>query len=218
MTQQIIPATLGQHPFDGLLQYYSDWNKLRRATAWIIKAKLKLIGRDSNAHITASDIALAEKTLISHAQHTAYPEEMLMSKDGPLPKNGGIRCLLPRLNDDGILVVAGRLHNSDLPLRQREPVVLPHESILSSIIVKHFHDQAHHGVEWTLSDLREKFWITRARVHKRCLKCKRFFKAVASQKVADLPPERLITGKTSLSRYLAVEQMTVDVNVLDPFP
>ena len=200
MTQQIIPATLEHHPVDRLLQYYSDWNKLRRATAWIMKVRLKLLGRDSNAHITASDIALAEKILISHVQHTAYPEEMLMSKDGPLPRNSGIRCLLPRLNDDGILVVSGRLHNSDLPLRQREPVVLPHDSILSSIIVKHFHDQAHHGVEWTLSDLREKFWITRARVlvkriHKRCLKCKRFFRAVASQKMADLPPERLIAGK-----------------------
>ena len=60
--------------------------------------------------------------------------------------------------------------------------------------------QAHRGVEWTLSDLREKFWITRARVlvkriNKRCLKCKRFFRAVASQKMADLPPERLIAGK-----------------------
>ena len=194
MTQQTIPATLEQHPVDRLLQYYSDWNKLRRAIAWIIKVRLKFLGRDSNAHMTASDMALAEKTLISHVQHTAYLEEMLMSKDGPLPRNSGIRCLLPRLNDDGILVVSGRLHNSDLPLRQREPVVLPHDSILSSIIVKHFHDQAHHGVEWTLSDLREKFWITRARVivkriHKRSLKCKRFFKAVASQKMADLPPE-----------------------------
>ena len=164
MTQQIIPATLEQHPVDRLLQYYSDWNKLRRAIAWIIKVRVKFLGRDSNAHMTASDMALSEKTLISHVQHTAYLEEMLMSKDGPLPRNSGIRCLLPRLNDDGMLVVSGRLYNSDLPLRQREPVVLPHDSILSSIIVKHFHDQAHHGVEWTLSDLREKFWITRARV------------------------------------------------------
>ena len=52
MTQPIIPATLEQHPVDRLLQYYSDWNKLRRATAWIIKVRLKLLGRDSNAHIS----------------------------------------------------------------------------------------------------------------------------------------------------------------------
>ena len=50
-------------------------------------------------------------------------------------------------NNDRILVVSGRLHNSDLPLRQREPVVLSHDSILSSIIVKHFHNQAPHGMD-----------------------------------------------------------------------
>ena len=118
-------------------------------------------------------------------------------------------------NNDRILVVSGRLHNSDLPLSQREPVVLSHDSILSSIIVKHFHDQAPHGVEWTLSDLREKFWITRARVlvkriHKRCLKCKRFFRAVASQKMADLPPERLIARKSPFH--------VTGCDYFDPFP
>lgn len=46
----------------------------------------------------------------------------------------------------------------------REPILLPHSSPITKLYILHVHQQLHHGgVERTLQELRQRFWITRAR-------------------------------------------------------
>ena len=91
-----------------------------------------------------------------------------MSSNKPLLKSstGTIRNLLPYINEDGLLV----LSESNIPLRHREPYILPYG----------YHNKAHHGVELTLSDVRERFYITKTRIIARrvkynCITCTRIF-------------------------------------------
>ncbi|XP_076047301.1 uncharacterized protein LOC143028822 [Oratosquilla oratoria] len=55
------------------------------------------------------------------------------------------------------------------------------------------------GVEWTLSQVRKKFWIIRGRklvkrVKMDCMVCKRLYGAPMNQRMSDLPPERCEPG------------------------
>lgn len=64
------------------------------------------------------------------------------------------------------------------------------------LIVQELHDVAHHGVEWTLSLLRSKYWIARARiliksVKSACITYRKLFAKPCEQRIADLPKERV---------------------------
>lgn len=67
------------------------------------------------------------------------------------------------------------------------------------MIVREFHNEAHLGTEWTLSRLRQMYWIVNARsmlkyTKMTCFVCKKLYAMPGNQKMADLPPERCHAG------------------------
>ena len=54
---------------------------------------------------------------------------------------------------------------SNLPYDAKHPVVLPKRHHISKLVVAHIHDQGHHslGVNATLAELRQKYWIINGR-------------------------------------------------------
>ncbi len=193
------------HPVSKLLLHYSDWGRAMRATAWLIKFRLRIIKKNICHYITASDVTSAERSILFYIQNLSYHKDMTqLAKGGNLRKDSDIRHLMPRLNDQGLLIVSGRLKHSTLPLRHREPYIIPHQSPAAMLIARYYHNAAHHGVEWTLCDIRERYWITKARiivkrVKHECIPCKRLFGKPASQLMADLPPDRIDIGKPAFS-------------------
>ena len=129
---------------------------------------------------------------------------MKLSSGEYVLRSSTLSNLLPRIIDSGLLVVSGRLKHSSLSLRHREPYIISYDSPVAILIVRHYHNSGHHGVEWTLNNMRCKFWITRGRVlvkrvKRSCVPCHRMFATACSQQMADLPPERLIVGKLPFS-------------------
>lgn len=45
----------------------------------------------------------------------------------------------------------------------RKPTILGAKSYLAEILIKHFHNKTHQGTEYTLNQLRQKYWILRGR-------------------------------------------------------
>ena len=91
--------------------------------------------------------------------------------------------------------MGGRLNNSALAGQAKTPIILPHDHRLSLLIVQEYHGAAHLGVEWLLSLIRRKFWITRCRsiikqVRRSCIVCNKMFEKLMVQRMADLPPGR----------------------------
>ena len=199
------------HPVDALVHYFSDWHRLLRATAWLMKVQDKFrkkhVPDDQSelSHISSLDISNAEVVIISHVQHLFYSDELVKLSSGEsVLRSSTLSNLLPRIIDSGLLVVSGRLKHSSLSLRHREPYIIPYDSPVAILIVRHYHNSGHHGVEWTLNNMRCKFWITRGRVlvkrvKRSCVPCRRMFATACSQQMADLPPERLIVGKPPFS-------------------
>jgi len=55
-------------------------------------------------------------------------------------KSSSIYTLSPKLNDYGVLGVAGRLDYAiDIPITQRQPIILPSRHIFTELIVKWYH-------------------------------------------------------------------------------
>ena len=191
---------IDDHPLKKILQFYSDWTRLLRGLAWLVKIRNLLLKRDSNKFRAAFDVKNAERIIILHTQQEAYSEEILrLSMNKPLLVDSKIRTLSPYL-DDGLLVISSRLKHSIIPLRHKEPFIIPYKSITATLIARHYHNRAHHGLEWTLSIIRQRFWITRARallkrIKHQCIICKRLFDSAVVQRMADLPLERISIGK-----------------------
>jgi len=104
------------------------------------------------------------------------------------------------MDSDGILRVGGRLQLSSLPYDAKHPVILPKKHHISKLVVAHVHNQGHHnlGVNFTLAELRQKFWIVNGREEikrweRECNFCKLQRKRRGEQIMVPLPDVRLGT-------------------------
>ena len=98
-----------------------------------------------------------------------------------------------------MILVGGRLSQASIQEEAKHPVILPQKHKVSELIVSEYHDSAHLGTEWTLSLISKNSWIVQCRslikqVQRSCVPCKRLYVAPPSQKMTDLPAERVSGG------------------------
>ncbi|XP_067017894.1 uncharacterized protein [Acropora muricata] len=99
--------------------------------------------------------------------------------------------------DGGLLRVGGRLNHADIPEESKHPVILPRKSHVTTLIIRHTHEQlGHAGRGHVLAKLRERYWIVKANSAVRqlissCVMCRRIKSTPQDQKMADLPEDRL---------------------------
>ena len=189
------------HPLDVLIDHFSDFYRLKRALGWLIRLHDKLRGKEVvKSSLTLSELQNAEIVLVKNVQSQYFHDEISnISVGKPVGKSSRIRDLLPVISEDGLLRVGGRVKNASVEFDNRHPIILSHGSRIASLIARETHEVAHLGVEWDLNRLRCKFWITKARlllkgIKGRCVVCKKLYGLPCSQKMADLPSERLLHG------------------------
>ena len=110
------------------------------------------------------------KRILEHVQTQAFPDEMARLQGGKaLKKSSHLRSLSPFL-DQQLIRVGGRVG--------QHPILLSHDHPIAEKIVRQMHCAFHAGVEWTLSQVRKTFWLTKSRrlirrvIHD-CVTCKR---------------------------------------------
>ena len=111
-------------------------------------------------------------------------------------KSGKFRRLRPRMREDGIVVVGGRISRSEVSYNQRELPLLPADHRLSLLYVRHVHNKGHLGVSATAGKARERYWIigvTRLAksIRYKCVTCKKLDKRTEEQIMGALPDQRL---------------------------
>ena len=195
------------HPLDQMLDHYSDWYRLKRAVAWLIRVKDALHHKVKKikTRLTVQEVKSAEVVLVKHVQGQFYKKEMeCLKKEKPVASSSSLIDLLPILNEDGLLCVGGRLKHATVEESMKNPIILPYRSVLSKLIARWYHDVAHLGTEWTLSWVRMKFWIVKARslikgIKRSCVTCKKLYGRPSVQLMCDLPSERLEPNKPPFS-------------------
>ena len=207
-----------------LINHYSSWYRLLRAIAIYARVKdilqkrnqTRSTGKKSdhagsehrNTPLSLEELDHAELFLIKYTQMQYFHEEIAQlnqQRDEPdrltrsraaIKKSSPLYRLSPWL-DNGIVKVGGRLKNATLSDEMKYPVILPRSSHLTTLLIRHTHEQlGHAGRNHVLSKLREKYWILGANTAVRhllynCVRCRKIRGPVAGQKMGDLPPERV---------------------------
>nr|XP_034303841.1 uncharacterized protein LOC117681830 [Crassostrea gigas] len=62
----------------------------------------------------------------------------------PVPPSSSIVTLNPFMDKQGIVRVGGRLSQSNLPVDEKNPVIIPGKSHVSRLLVSHFHSKVYH--------------------------------------------------------------------------
>ena len=103
--------------------------------------------------------------------------------------------------ENGLLKVGGRLKRSTLDHDMKHPVILPNTGHVPKLIVEDIHRRLRHqGREHVLGTLREKFWIVQGtslvrKVLRKCVVCRKLMSSPVTQKMADLPEERMLSDQ-----------------------
>ena len=193
---------------ESLFNKYSDWHKLQRAFAWLIrfkaycrkkfsKAESAPVKDVSQGELTSDEIRQATKCIAQMLQENAYKDEKnLLSNKGQVLKSSSLIKLSP-IYEDGLLKVGGRLGSADLPNETKHPIILPSAHHVTKILIRKYHESnGHAGAQHVLSLLRQKYWIPKGlqmvkRVIGNCVTCKRRRQRLVVQQMAPLPSERL---------------------------
>ncbi|XP_068205231.1 uncharacterized protein [Palaemon carinicauda] len=151
--------------------------------------------------LTVQQLRFAEVAILRYVRGRRYASEIKSLSEGRgVGKSSTIGSLDPVLDSDGVIRVGGRLKRARVAEDFRSPYLVPHDYPIAKLIANDFHNIAHCGTERVTCEIRKKYWVTSVRsVVKRvahgCIFCRRMFAKPCSQKMADLPSERLEFGK-----------------------
>ncbi|KAK3722273.1 hypothetical protein QZH41_005187 [Actinostola sp. cb2023] len=205
-------------PIDRMIHHYSSWHRLKKHMAWILRYRDNLLRacrkrKEKEAikyvtkrptPITTEEMQCAETEILKHVQKTSS-----------FTKDPSHVSKLDPTKIRGLLRIGGRLRRSTLQEESKHPIILPKSHHVVDLIVRDAHVQSGHcGQEHVLSLIRTKFWIIKARVAikrvtSRCFSCRKRQARAATQKMADLPVERVSPDKPPFS--------SVGVDCFGPF-
>ncbi|XP_068234193.1 uncharacterized protein [Palaemon carinicauda] len=182
------------HGFTRLIEYFSSWSRLQKAVS--VFQQLKSILSVKRKGSVTTD---AERAIIMYVQREVFGDEVkALSRELSVGKSSPIYKLDPFLDsEDGLLKVGGRIRKSDIPRYAKHPILLPKKHHVTTLLIRHKHELlAHSGRNHVLSNLRQKYWIINANATVRnvlfhCITCRKLKEPALSQKMADLPADRL---------------------------
>lgn len=184
---------------------FSSFNRLIRSVACILKFKNRWILKhrdlqhciETTNRLSTQDIRCAVTSLCRLSQTETFGLASSLS----VISGKDLIPLRPIIGSDELLRVGGRLKNAPILADEKHQIILPQKHPLSILIIKHYHETNFHvGREHTLSLLRQKYWIVKAKssirkVIRECLYCERRRATPTSPMMSDLPYERLATNQ-----------------------
>ena len=202
--------------FDRLFKRRSSWYKLKTDIAYLLRVKQYLCSKaraqplpDMTRQLTVAELNNSQLEIIKYVQRQVFPQEMKAVDDHVqcgksiiVHKSSHLNRLEPTTVGDGVLRVGGRL--------QSHPIILPNNHAVSNLIVAHFHViSGHCGKEYVLAQIRQEYWIVRARsavrrVLAQCSSCRLRNVKPSVQQMANLPSVRTIPGEPPFS-YVGVD-------------
>ncbi|PFX12233.1 hypothetical protein AWC38_SpisGene23847 [Stylophora pistillata] len=191
-----------------ILSGCSDWNRLRRQVAWLIRFIHFLYSRETvqKGHLALEDYNAAAVVIARLVQRSAYTQEVKdLKARGEAKLSSNIVSLNPVLDDHGILRVKGRVTSPPVADAARNQVILPRNHPVTAIIVRHIRESIGHlGREHLIAKVREKYWIPQIRVLARsilarCILCKRLKAKPMTQQMAPLPKSRMMAYQPPFS-------------------
>ena len=164
------------------------WPRVVRAWAWVRSAVKKWRGWRRSLDckdivemtLTVHEIQQAEIEILKISQVDSFLEDhKKLTRKKNVPSSSRLYQLSPIIDSDGLISMDGRIRaNSAVSQATRQPVILDGKHPAVLLLIHYFHHQAgHHGRERVINDLKQQYWILKARaavksVWNSCQECK----------------------------------------------
>ena len=145
-------------------QKQKSYHKLLNITAYVFRSfrnfKALAQGQQPNRQsvLSLAEVKAAEVTLLLQSQARCYSGEIKVlcaatpsatpsttpSATPSMRKDSPLRLVHPMLDDQGLLVVGGRLERSTLSSLQKHPIILSGKDFLTKLIFRHHHQRLKH--------------------------------------------------------------------------
>lgn len=192
-----------------LIERFSNLQKIKKTAAIVIRFAYNFMNRcrpnrwqiKKTGPITIDECTHALHLFIKHDQSLFYSNEIKACETGVMPKQSPLLGLRPFIDTTGLLRVAGRINNSNLPDRTKFPIVVPKQSKVIYRLLHESHiETGHGGCDAMLLYLREDYHIVTLRklvksfIHN-CVRCTKANAQTAQQQMGLLPMERITPGR-----------------------
>lgn len=121
-----------------LTRRYSNWIVLLRRVAWLVKFTEWIKSRHvKEKRISTEDLENAKLKVARIVQREAFSEEIQsLKKKKPVQGHGPTASLSPKLHDDGLLRVGGRLAKAPISQDVMHPIILSRKSNVTTILIR----------------------------------------------------------------------------------
>ena len=170
-----------------------------------------------SSRISVEELVQSEIVILRSLQHSRFAPEIralqnlsgnssrfedrkdARTRNHQIKQTSCLYRLDPFIDPVGLLRVGGRLRRASLPYDVKHPVVIPKNSHISELLIRHFHEKIvyHQGRGITLNAIRQAgYWVISGRsvvAHyiSNCVTCRKLRGVKQMQKMSDLPEERL---------------------------
>lgn len=185
-----------------LLERVSNLRRLLRITAYVKRIPVRaraLFRREPtpNGPIGNEEQLEALDYWIKYEQSVHYAKELeWLKRDGNVSPKSDIKALSPIIRD-GMIRLGGRLANANIPIDQKNPIILPPKSTLTRLMIEDAHRETQHGgIQLVMQYIRQRYWVPDLRrktqwVVQRCLNCVRQVLKPMDQLMGELPDRRV---------------------------
>ena len=183
-----------------LLEKYSRLITLLRVVSYIFRFRDNCMKKGSKLgeELTPYELNHALMCICKLSQVSSFPEELTSLWEHKLIARGSkILSLNPFLDQHGVLRVGGRLQHSNLDEAVKHPIILSHRCNLVTLLINKVHLETLHGsFQVVYNQLRQKFWIVRARdvirhTLRKCVTCRKNQSKKMTQLMGSLPAPRV---------------------------
>lgn len=180
-----------------LLKFNSFYELIRISSLvfrFIFNCRRKETLRYSKDIITRNELNRAEIFWAKYVQEIHFKTEVNSLKvNQNVSEKSLLKNLNPQFNENGLMVVHGRLQYADFSPLRKFPIILPAKSHFTKLAIEKAHFRALHGsIHLTLATLRQEYWVLNGRnlvkkhIHE-CIRCYRQNPKPLTQLMAPLP-------------------------------
>ena len=180
---------------------FSNFNRILRVTAHC-KGFIHNCKQQPAHHLTTPltthELQEVLTCCIKLVQGITYSKELReLSEQQEVAKTSNFKSLYPFIDQEGILLVGGRLQRAEIPFQTMHQVILPYTHHFTRLLVSSEHKRLHHaGSQFLIASIRNTYWIPRVKmlvktiIHQ-CLTCYKLKLHASQQLMGDLPAPRV---------------------------
>lgn len=178
-----------------LISKHSNFMRLTHVLAWVLRVFVR--DRFKNNFLSVQELEKAKEIIVKYVQYQEFSKDIdYLQKNKKVDSKSTLLCLTPFLDQQGLLRVGGRIKHSNININMKHPLIIPHSSHLSNILIDYAHKMTFHGgARLTLSWLRNEYWLiggnraVKQRL-RQCGLCRRHAPEYQYQIMGDLPAAR----------------------------